>query len=159
MSPSSRTRRTAAIAAAAFSATMLVGAIGLRVGQDEPRLVRTAGVTAPLEETTTSTSGPAAEAQKVAELDATVENHETRISQLEVTTTTTAAPAGQPAPTTTSTVPPEVTADPSTSTTATTPTTQPPTTTTTRWLSAGMCPADHHTGLNPDGVYCAAPPA
>ena len=131
-------RRTAAIAAA-FSATMLVGAIGLRVGHDEPRLVRTAGVTAPLEESsTTSTSlAPAPAPETAAEIDATLENHETRIGRLE-STTTTAAPAAQPAPT--AAVPAPV-AEPTT-TTSTTPAAvepAPPTTTTTFYGEPWWC--------------------
>lgn len=150
------------VLAAAASAVALSAVVGvsLGVGHDEPRLVRTAGVSAPLEESsTTSTSmAPAAETSKVAELDATVDNHETRIRVLESTTTT--APAATAAPVASSPVAPAVEAQPTTTTmivSTTTTTVLAPTTTTTRWLSAGMCPAEHHTGLNPDGVYCAAP--
>lgn len=152
------------VLAAAASAVALASVVGvaLGVGHDEPRLVRTAGVSAPLEESTSSTSmAPAAETAKVAELDATVDNHETRLRVLESTTTT--VPATATAPVASSPVAPAAEPEPTTTTTivvSTTMTTQAaPTTTTTRWLSAGMCPADHHTGLNPDGVYCAAPPA
>lgn len=128
--------------AAAASGVALAAVVGvaLGVGHDEPRLVRTAGVSAPLEETST-TSAPAAETQKVAELDAIVENHEQRINALESTTTT--APA-QPVPT----VPaaPAVEAEPSTTSTSIAPTTTTtqaaPTTTTTFRGPPWWCPVE-----------------
>ncbi len=123
-------------AAALIPVALFAGAIALRVGHDEPRLVRTAGVSAPLEESSTTSTSTA----KVAELDATVENHEARISVLESSMTT--APAVQ-APVASSPVAPAVEAGPTTTTTTsvvTTTTAQPaPTTTSTFYGEPWWC--------------------
>lgn len=140
MSISSRTRRRATIAAVAVSGSMLVAAIGLRVGQDEARLVRTAGVSAPLEEM------PAAPVADELETDAPPAT--TAETGSVAPTTTTSAPAAQPAaPTTTATGPaPAVTepvADEPTTTTSTVPPAvveTGPTTTTTFYGPPWWCP-------------------
>lgn len=135
--------------AALIPVALFAGAIALRVGHDEPRLVRTAGVSAPLVESTTSTSTvSAAETAKVAELDATVENHEARISILESTTST--APAAD-APVASSPVAPAVEAEPTTTTTVlSTSTTQAAPTTTTTWL----CVVPSESGFGSRKVPC-----
>lgn len=149
--------------AALIPVAFFAGAIAMRVGHDEPHLVRTAGVSAPLEEssTTSTSTAPAAETAKVAELDATVENHEARISVLETTTTTT--PAVQ-APVASSPVAPAVEAEPTTTTTVlSTSTTQAaPTTTTTAYGPPWWCPVEAgrgHTMAPCDSTTTTSSPA
>ena len=136
-----RTMRNRIVLAAAASSVAIAAVVGvaLGVGHDEPRLVRTAGVSAPFEESTTSTSlAPSAAAEKVAELDETSENHEARIRVLESTTTT--APAVQPGPTTTKPADPVVETEPTMTSTVPPTTVQPaPTTTTTFYGEPWWC--------------------
>lgn len=140
------------VLAAAASGVALAAVVGiaLGVGHDEPRLVRTAGTSAPLEETSTTSTAPAVEAEKVAELDATVENHEARISQLEATTTT--APAVQAAPSTTITTTGPVAVESSTTSTTTAEpvsTSSSSSTTTTTWRT--MTPPTFQPGCDING--------
>lgn len=103
-----RTMRNRIVLAAAASGLALATVVGVAMGagHDEPRLVRTAGVAAPVaEESTTSTSfaplGSSPElATKVDSQGAKLANHEARIGVLESTTTTAApvAPVAGPAP-------------------------------------------------------------
>jgi outer membrane murein-binding lipoprotein Lpp len=140
--------------AAAASGLALAAVVGvaLGVGHDEPRLVRSAGTSAPIEETSTTSLAPAVETERVAELDATVENHEVRIRQLEATTTTT-APTVQAAPSTTATTTGVV--EPSTTTTTTaaepvpTSTSSSSSTTTTTWRT--MTPPTYQPGCDVNG--------
>lgn len=139
-----RNRIFVAAAASGLALAAVVG-VALGVGHDEPRLVRTAGVSAPLEETSTTSRSllPApANVDATAAVDKTLVNHETRIQNLELTTTTTAASpqAATPAPGPT-------VADPTTTTTsATPPTTQAPTTTTTFRGAPWWCPVQLERG-------------
>lgn len=143
------------ILAAAASAVALATVAGVAVGarQDEPRLVWMAGESAPVVEAPSTTSSspetgagvvPGTDgAAKVTELDATVDDHETRISRLEATTTTTAPPNSPIAPTVPTTEPissPSTTIpDEPTEPTTTTTTAAPPTTTTTRFGPPWWC--------------------
>lgn len=137
--------RSRIVLAAAASAVALAAVVGVAAGgRDEARLVRTAGESSPIEELSTSPTPATEDTSVVAELDATVEDHEERISRLEATTTTT-APAAQATPTTATTAPTtEAVAEPSTTTTTTAPpvdvtsttttTMAPPSTTTTTFV-------------------------
>lgn len=142
------TRTRLLLASAATGALAAVVGLAIAgVGHDEPRLVRTAGVSAPLEQppadTTPAVPAPAPEdTGKAAEVEATVKNHEARIGALESTTTT--APALRPAPTTTMPAAPVIEAEPTTTTTVTQ---AAPTTTTTFygepwWCSVPSGPSD-----------------
>jgi hypothetical protein len=147
--------------AAAASGVALAAVVGvaLGVGHDEPRLVRSAGTSAPLEETSTTSTSPAparadVDTEKVAEVDQKLENHEARISALE-STTTTAAPAVEAVPM--MSVPTAVVAEPTTTTTSTGPptTVQPaPTTTTTRMIEPWWCTVTPADGGRPYKVPC-----
>lgn len=130
-----RNRIFLAAIASGLALTAVAG-VALGVGRDEPRLVRTAGVSVPLEESSTTSTSVAPAPETAAEIDATLENHETRIDRLESTTT---APVAQPAPVATVPVP---VAEPTTTSTTSPPAAvepAPPTTTTTFYGEPWWC--------------------